>query len=92
MNLNFVYVTNKNDFDFSDRYDGEEFFFPQGQAVLIPTAAAEHIFGFSLKDKTDALVRLGWATDIAAGAKKLANFVWEEAEMRPKSLLDVAAA
>jgi hypothetical protein len=97
MPLNQVFVTNRNDFTHEDRYDGEEFIFPPGQQVMIPTEAAEHMFGYRLADKTDVLLRLGWANKYSPekknyvedpdGVRKLAAFVFEEAEVRPRSSL-----
>jgi hypothetical protein len=92
-----IFVTNKNDFVHQDRYDGEEYVFPPGERVLIPSEAATHMLGFNLPDKSEALVRLGWATmyDPAAknyvenpdGVKRLARFVFDEAVMVSKSSL-----
>lgn len=84
-----VFVTNKNDFHHSDRWDGEDFDFPPGERVQVPVEAAVHMFGLGLEDKTDVLVRLGWNTkynretkaiedDSTAGVKKLARFVFTQ--------------
>lgn len=43
------------------RFDGEDYVFPLGRPVDIPIVAAAHIFGFGRKDKSQALLRLGWA-------------------------------
>jgi hypothetical protein len=90
-----LFVTNKNDFVHEDRYDGEDYRFPPNERILISTDAATHFFGWNLVDKTDTLVRLGWATrydpaaknfiEDAEGVKKLARFVFEEAVTVPKS-------
>ena len=90
-----VFVTNKNDFTHVDMFNGEEFVFPPGEAVLVPMDAAVHMFGFGLADKTATLVRLGWANKFdpvkkifvedPAGVSKLANFVPEEAVTLPAS-------
>lgn len=95
--MNSVFVTNKNEFLHQDRYDGEDFVFPPGEKALIPIDAAVHMFGYGLADKNNTLVRLGWAMRYDADAKnyveneegvrKLANFVFEEAAMVPRSLL-----
>lgn len=95
-----VYVTNNNDFDHADRYDGEDFLFPKGERVLVPVEAATHMLGYNLVDKTDTLVRLGWATkydpvtktfaEDKEGVRKLASFVFEEAVMTPRSLVKAA--
>ena len=92
-----VFVTNNNPFTHADRYDGETFTFPPKERVLVPIEAAIHMLAYKLEDKTDALVRLGWATkydpktktftEDDEGVKKLARFVFEEAVMQPKSLV-----
>jgi hypothetical protein len=93
-----IFVTNTNDFDHVDAFDGEEYVFPKGERVLIPEDAAVHFFGRGLKDKSEALVRLGWAMKYDAikkqhvedetGVRKLANFVFEEAVMTPRTSLE----
>jgi hypothetical protein len=95
---NQIFVTNNNDFDHVDAYDGEEYLFPQGERVLIPEEAAVHFFGRNLKDKTETLVRLGWAqvydkdkkqfVENPEGVKKLSRFVFDEAVMVSKSSLE----
>jgi hypothetical protein len=92
-----VYVTNKNDFTHADRCDGIDYVFPPGERVLTPSAAATHMLGYNLLDKTDTLVRLGWAmkydpkvknyVEDTEGVQRLARFVFEEAVMTPKSAL-----
>lgn len=92
-----IFVTNKNDFVHQDRFDGEDFVFPPGERVLISADAAIHMFGFNLMDKSDVLIRLGWAShydetvknfvENPEGVKKLAKFVFDEAVMVSKSSL-----
>lgn len=92
-----LFVTNKNDFTHEDAYDGEVFSFPPGVQVMIPVDAAVHMFAYDQKDKSDALLRLGWANkydpaiknyvEDPEGVRKLANFVFEEAEVRPRGSL-----
>lgn len=41
-----VRVTNRNEAEFSDMFDGESYLFPPNEAMEIPLAAAVHIFGF----------------------------------------------
>lgn len=95
--MNSVFVTNQNPFHHTDRYDGEDYYFPPKEKVLVPTDAARHMFGYQLVDKTETLVRLGWATrydkevknyvENVEGVRQLANFVFEEAVMVPRSPL-----
>lgn len=95
MGINTVFVTNTNDFVHTDRYDSEEFVFPPHVQVAIPIDAAVHMLGYKLEDKTETLVRLGWAMKYDAekknyvedeeGVRKLANFTFDEATMVPKS-------
>jgi len=86
-----IFVTNKNDFFHSDAFDGQEFAFPPGEKVAVPVDAAVHMLGFGIPDKTDTLVRLGWASrfdndmkrmvEDPAGVRKLANFIFTRAVM-----------
>ena len=78
--MNEIFVTNHNDFDHQDRFDGQDYFFPKGERVTVPVLAAGHMLGLGREDKTDNLVRLGWANDIE-GVKKLANFVFTQGVM-----------
>lgn len=91
--MNEIFVTNKNDFPHEDGYNGERFFFMPGERVTITLAAAQHMFGLGLKDKTDALLRLGWANDLE-GPGRLAKFVFTEAQLveRPVTEKQAAAA
>jgi hypothetical protein len=84
--MNEVFVTNKNSFPHEDRFNGHLYSFPRDEKVLIPIDAARHMFGFGAPDKTEALVRLGWANpgpgdDNDAGVKKLAKFVFTQAKV-----------
>jgi hypothetical protein len=93
-----IFVTNTNKFDHIDSYDGEQYVFPEGERVLIPEDAAVHFFGRNLKDKSETLVRLGWAmkydttkkqfVEDTEGVQKLARFVFDEAVMVSKSSLE----
>jgi hypothetical protein len=97
MGLNQVFVTNTNDEPHEDKYDGEDFVFPPHEPVLIPVDAAVHMLGYGLADKTDTLLRLGKATkvdpakgqlvDNPDGVRWLANFVFDEAVVQPKTAL-----
>lgn len=84
--MNEVFVTNRNTFVHEDRFNGHPYVFPKGEKVLIPIEAARHMFGFGASDKTEALVRLGWANpgpldEGDAGVKKLALFVFTQAKV-----------
>ena len=81
-----IFVTNQNDFDHVDHFNGQEYVFPKGEKVLIPVEAAIHMFGFNQRDKTENLSRLGWANPKPGdepdfGVKRLANFVFTQAVM-----------
>lgn len=78
--MNEIFVTNHNDFDHQDRFDGEDFFFPKGERVTVPVIAAEHMFGLGRQDKTENLIRCGWGND-SGGVAKLANFVFTQGIM-----------
>ncbi len=74
-------VTNKNDFDFSAKFDGKNFHFPAGQARTCPDDAVVHIFGLGTKDKGAIIARHGWAKPnepLTVGIQKLKNFTFEE--------------
>jgi hypothetical protein len=86
-----IFVTNTNDFDWQDRFNGEDFFFPKGERVTIPIIAAEHMFGLGRADKTENLVRNGWANS-EDGVRKLANFVFTQGIMVEAPVNDVQAA
>lgn len=61
-----VKVTNKNNTKIlRDRYGGIEYVFPPGETVVIPSEAAEHIFGYGLdtKGKWQKFLRSGLAND-----------------------------
>jgi hypothetical protein len=80
-----------------DRYDGDEYVFPPKERVLVPKAAATHMLGWNMPDKSEVLVRLGWAmtydpakkdfTENPDGVKKLARFVFDDAVMVAASSL-----
>ncbi len=78
--MNEIFVTNHNVFDHQDRFDGQDYFFPKGERVTVPMIAAEHMFGLGREDKTENLVRCGWAND-PDGVEKLANFVFTKGVM-----------
>ena len=78
--MNEIFVTNTNAFDHQDRFDGEDFLFPKGERVTIPVVAAKHMFGLGLADKSETLIRAGWAND-PEGVKKLAGFVFTQGIM-----------
>lgn len=85
--MSIIFVTNNNDFHHTDRYDGEDYEFPPGEAVPVPDEAATLMLGYNLKDKTSTLQRLGWAmrfdeekenfVEDEEGVRKLANFTFE---------------
>lgn len=81
--MNEIFVTNNNDFLHTDSFDGSHYAFPPGEKVLLPVVAARLFFGFGQADKTEALVRQGWANPVPGrdpdeGVRKLANFVFTQ--------------
>src|ERR1700758_675691 len=88
-----LYIANKGEFEFpngakefSDRYDGEDFVFPVGEAVPVPMEAARHIFGYGEADKSRALRRQGvlaHSTDKGKANKWLDNFAFELVQPPP---------
>ena len=76
-------VTNNNDFDLVDRYDGQDYLFPAGKTVMCEDAAARHIFGVGDAEKRPYLTRQGWmkASDkFEEAMAKLNNFAFEYIE------------
>ena len=81
-----VFIRNKSGQHFSDRYDGQDYTFPNGEMVEVPIEAAAHIFGFGRADKRDNLVRLGKSnhtSDMSAGISWLGNFEFKLAQSIP---------
>jgi hypothetical protein len=86
-----IFVKNTNDFYHEDRFDGEDYSFPPGEKTQIPIDAARHMFGYGLKDKSETLVRLGWAMRLnketkrfeedPTGVQRLSRFVFTRAVM-----------
>ena len=75
--MNTVEVTNTGKDAFEDGYAGIRYVFEPGQKLSVPYEAAAHIFGYGMKDKEDALARLGWIEthkDLPEGLKRLAKF------------------
>lgn len=72
-----VKVTNRNNTTaFRDRFAGQEFKFPPGETITIPTEAAIHIWGYGLspKERFQKMMRLGLA-NVKDGQKIFENVV-----------------
>lgn len=72
-----IFVRNNTGIAFADRYDGVDHVFPVGEMVECSEDAARHIFGYGQPDKTQNMIRLGWAATtggIAAAYERLAKF------------------
>ena len=76
-----IFVTNNNEFEHMDSYDGEKFFWGPGEKLPVPEEAAKHMFGYGKPDKAEALVRLGWNWDEEVGISKLRKFVFTKAQI-----------
>jgi len=76
-----IFVTNKNEFEHQDRYNGVDYYWSPGEKVAVPEEAAAHMFGYGRKEKTENLVRLGWNWNEEEGVKKLAKFVFSQAQV-----------
>lgn len=85
----FLYVTNKNGFTHTDRYNGQDFVFEPNTPVVVEANAVTHMFGYGRRDKTENLIRLGWQND-EAKVKTLAKFVITEAAFKPADEPEVA--
>lgn len=78
-----LWVTNRNENPHSDRFDGEDFFFPYGEPVEVPIEGADLMFGYGQADKTSTLMRSGMAPtakDLKNGLLWLANFTFSNAK------------
>ena len=81
-----VWVLNKTSDTLIDGWDGQKYEFLPRKPVEVPLIVAQHVFGFGLEDKTEALVRLGWtktANDKPEGLARLNKF--EISETRPQA-------
>jgi hypothetical protein len=58
---NEVIVINRNPKSWEDGFSGMKWTFAPNEKVSVPLAAAVHMFGFNVKDKTPTLRRLGLA-------------------------------
>ena len=85
--MGILYVANKSDSAFCDRYNGEDFVIEPKQTVEITYEAARHFFGYGEADKTRALTRQGVIrlnSEVnTRGAQWLAQFVFQEQEPPP---------
>jgi hypothetical protein len=73
-------VTNNNDFDLIDRFDGQDYLFPKGKTVRCPDQVAAHVFGIGDPDKKPYLVRQGWlrsSSSVDDAIAILDNFAFE---------------
>lgn len=69
------------------RYDGEDHTFEVGVVTAISEQAARHIFGYGEKDKTRALLRLGWlpnGANMTAAIERLTKFKFLAMEVKVK--------
>jgi len=73
-------VTNNNDFDLIDRFDGQDYLFPKGKTVRCPDTVAAHVFGLGDPDKKSYLIRQGWlrsSSSVDTAMAILDNFAFE---------------
>lgn len=65
----------------SGRYDGQDYVFKPGVPLDVPEIVAQHVFGWGLKDKSQALARLGWARnsdEMDSAMEKLSTVKFDE--------------
>ena len=55
-----IKVRNASGQDVLGRFDGRDYHFPDGEAVIVPEEVVAHVFGYGLLEKTNAMHRLGW--------------------------------
>lgn len=73
-----VYVTNNGEKALTDSWDGVFYTFEPGKTLEVPAFVAGHIFGYGFEDKTDHVIRLGWAkttNELPGALCNLQNFV-----------------
>lgn len=78
-----IKVTNKNAFEFTDRYNGQDFKIPAGKTVALAEDAAAHFFGLGQSDKIPYLSRQGWMNNsgqLSEAMQKLNNFTFDFAD------------
>lgn len=69
------------------RYDGEDHTFEVGVVTAVSEQAARHIFGYGEKDKTRALLRLGWlpnGANMPGAIERLTHFKFLAMEVKVK--------
>jgi len=72
-----VFVKNGSGADFTDRFNGEDWFIPNGGIVELSLDAASHLFGYGIANKMDLFARLGWIktnADFESAQEKLSKF------------------
>lgn len=75
------------------RYDGEDITFEPGVVTAVSEQAARHIFGYCEKDKTRALLRLGWlpnGANMEAAIERLTHFKFMAMEVKVKEEITTA--
>ena len=80
-----IFVTNHDEKPWKDSFAGVKYTFPIGETVEISEEAAQHIFGYGMKNKEPYLARLGWAitsNDLDAGLERLSK--WELSTQPPQ--------
>jgi len=90
-----MFVTNNNEFDYSDRFNGNDFAFPAGGTVQVDFDAARHFFGLGDADKMPYLVRSGWAQSsngFDVGMKILNNFVFSDSPLGIEDVIQASEA
>lgn len=78
-----LYVLNKSDETFIDRYNGEDFEIKPGECLSMPIEAAKLCLGYGDGEKGRVLARLGWAKTPAhfkAGLARLNQFSFHGSE------------
>jgi hypothetical protein len=80
-----IRITNHNDFELSDHYDGRLYTFYPSKPITVPVDVARHIFGFGLSEeaqKNYVMRRMGWNTvEMAKDAKNIK--FWKNLDIRP---------
>lgn len=91
LSAEYIQVTNNSGMPIEGRYDGEDYDFPERQAVIVPRLVATHVLGFGVPDKRRILMQLGWlrwSDEESTAMDRLRKIRFEAVEMVGKTLDD----
>jgi hypothetical protein len=86
-----VQITNTTDKKIVGMWDGVEYVFKPGEPLVVDQFIAAHVFGFGAKDKSRALMNLGWlrsSDEWESALEKLGMIRCELVEMVARPIAD----